>query len=231
MRRNLADAQRWMVEGTAALLAAVDGLDDTLLDAPSVLPGWSRRMVVAHVASNADALSNLATWAATGVETPMYESSEHRWEGVVAGSALPTPDLREWLHVSADHLRSRLDALDPVSWSIEVRTAQGRTVPATEVPWMRDRELWVHLADIDAGPGLADAPAPFLVALLDDVVDKRRQADSHPAVVLKQHDGSQHWTIEGVGQPAVVTGALADLAAYATGRSRPSGAPALPPWL
>src|SRR5690606_37166878 len=38
------------------------------LDAPSLVPGWTRRHVVAQVGYNARALTRLTEWAATGVE-------------------------------------------------------------------------------------------------------------------------------------------------------------------
>jgi maleylpyruvate isomerase len=68
-------AGAWCTDGERFLDGALDRLAGVDLDGPSLLPGWSRRTVIAHVARNADALCNLLTWARTGVETPMYAST------------------------------------------------------------------------------------------------------------------------------------------------------------
>ena len=71
-------ARTWVDRGTRLLLDVVDTLDDAALDRPSGLPGWTRRHLLAHVASNAEALGRLLDWARTGVENPMYASPEAR---------------------------------------------------------------------------------------------------------------------------------------------------------
>lgn len=73
MSRTFEDARRWAQLGTALFVQAAD-LGDTGMDAPSTLPGWTRKHLVAHIAANADALGNLVHWAATGDRTPMYSS-------------------------------------------------------------------------------------------------------------------------------------------------------------
>src|SRR5947209_4673969 len=54
-------------ESTDRLLVSLDKLDDDAVGEPSLLPGWTRGHVLAHLARNADALVNLLTWARTGV--------------------------------------------------------------------------------------------------------------------------------------------------------------------
>ena len=73
---ELADSIEAMRVGEELLARAVGKADP--LAAPSLLPGWSRAHVVAHVAGNAVALLNLLTWARTGVETPMYADDAAR---------------------------------------------------------------------------------------------------------------------------------------------------------
>jgi len=173
MTRILADARRWQREGTALLLASVAQLDENDLDAPSALPGWPRRLVIAHVAANADALLNLVRWAATGVETPMYASPQARIQGIEYGAGLPSQELVAWLHRSAVMLDDEMAVLTPDQWRSPVITAQGRTVPATETPWLRDREIFVHAVDLDNGVCFTDLPEDFLTALREDIEAKR----------------------------------------------------------
>src|SRR6185295_13764235 len=78
MSRTRADSLRWMAEGTTLLLGALESVPDAKLSDACALPGWSGKHLVAHVSLNAEALMNLATWAKTGVETPMYSSPTQR---------------------------------------------------------------------------------------------------------------------------------------------------------
>lgn len=157
MRRTFDESRRWALVGTGLLLKAAD-LDDDGYAAPSALPGWSRAHVAAHVAANAEALSNLVHWAATGEPTPMYASPEERAAGIERGRALPAAELTAWLRDSADALETGMAALGDEQWLAQVVTAQGRTVPATEVPWLRSREVCVHAVDLANGVSFADLP-------------------------------------------------------------------------
>ncbi|MEZ7006256.1 maleylpyruvate isomerase family mycothiol-dependent enzyme [Streptomyces sp. AD55] len=236
MARTLDDARRWTALGTSLVLRAAAGLDDTAYAEAAPLPGWSRAHVASHVAANAEALSRLVHWAATGEPTPMYASPEERAAGIARGRAMPAAALTGWLRESAEALERGMDDLGERQWRTEVVTAQGRTVPATEVPWMRAREVCVHAVDLAAGVSFADLPDDFLAALCDDVVAKRSAAGG-PAVALRRPAGGAGWDLPGDGEAALVTADLPALAAYLTGRDAgpPAAdgtpAPALGPWL
>jgi maleylpyruvate isomerase len=234
--RTFADARRWALIGAELTFDAIAGLDDAGYAAPSTLPGWSRAHTAAHVAANAEALSNLVHWAATGEPTPMYASPEERAAGIERGRALPADRLTAWLRRSADALEAGMDRLTDEQWRHEVVTAQGRTVPATELPWMRSREVCVHAVDLATGVSFADLPADFLAALCDDVAAKRAAAPG-PAVTLRAPATGAGWELPGDGEPVPVTGELHDIAAYLTGRDGDlraadgTPAPALGAWL
>ena len=223
----------WMLDGTRRLLADVAGLTDAALEAPTALPGWSRRYLLAHVAANAGALGNLVHWARTGEERRMYASNEQRDADIAAGSARPAAELRAWLTSSAQALAADLDALPDDAWDAKVITAQGLTRSASEIPWMRDREVYIHAVDLGAGTTFADLPAGFLAALLDDVTARRSAKGGGPALAVAATDTGHAWEVAGHGAPVPVSAPLADLAAYLTGRPAPAlpGAPALPAWL
>lgn len=195
------NARLWTAEGTKLFLDAVDYHGDSLL------PGWTRRHLAAHVAANADALRNLVTWAATGIPTPMYASPAERAAGIERGIRLPDADLDAWVHDSAARLEAAMDSLTDDQWANEVVTAQGRTVPATDVPWLRAREVCVHAVDLGLGITFDDLPEDFLEALCTDVVAKR-------------------------GDVPDVAGPLAERAAWLTGRPHHLiDAPELEAWL
>ncbi|GAA1018864.1 hypothetical protein Aple_025660 [Acrocarpospora pleiomorpha] len=199
--RTLDDARRWSDHGTELFIDAV------AYDGDSTLPGWTRKHLTAHVAANADALGNLIQWAATGEPKPMYASPEARAVGIERGLAMSPGELDAWLRRSAATLASSMRRLTEEQWVAEVVTAQGRTVPATEIPWLRAREVCVHAVDLDLGVTFADLPDDFLEALCADVLAKR-------------------------GAVPDVDGPLTERAAWLTGRPHHlEGAPDLGPWL
>lgn len=155
--------------GTAYFRRILNGLTDAELSEPSLLPGWTRRHVVAHVGYNARALARLVEWAATGVETPMYDSPQARGDEIALGATLSPEALRHLCDHSAIDLDVRWRDLPDDRWAAEVVTAQGRTVPASETVWLRIREVWLHSIDLAAGGRLADVPEPVLHRLLGDV--------------------------------------------------------------
>src|ERR1700681_2872537 len=160
--------------GTAYFARSLAELTDDDLDGDSLLTGWTRKHVIAHVASNAAALCRLMGWAAAGVETPMYESPEQRSQEIKQGATLSAAALRNLF----DHTVARLDEkwrhLPATAWDADVRTAQGRRVPAAETAWMRSREVWIHAVDLDNGARFGDFPDIVLDSLLADIVGSWR---------------------------------------------------------
>jgi maleylpyruvate isomerase len=171
-----------MDEGTRLLLATVDGLADADFDAPSLLPGWERRHVVAHVHNNAEAFRRLVHWARTGEETPMYPDPGRRDAEIEEVAGLPVADLRSKLRGSAEALARDLDELPAEGWDRTLVNRQGREMTATQIPWMRAREVTVHLADLAAGAGFEDLPPDLLKALVIDVLAGRVDAGNGPAL-------------------------------------------------
>lgn len=207
MSRSFADARRWMREGTQGFLDVVAELRDDDLSTSTLLQGWTRRHLIAHVAANADALGNLVRWAATGEKTPMYASPHERAAGIERGLLLDGVELRDWLVGSAATLEHAMADLGEEQWRTSVLTAQGRTVPATETPWMRSREVCVHLVDLNCGVGFSDLPPDFLDALVEEITAKR-------------------------GDAPAVDGPLPEIAAWLAGRPHKlTNAPTLAPWL
>jgi uncharacterized protein (TIGR03083 family) len=227
---------RWAREGYTSFVRAVHRLSDQEYRAPCRLPGWTRAHLIAHVAANADALNNLVGWARTGVATPMYSSPDERAAGIAKGQSTPTHELRDWLTGSQAELDDRMAELTEAQWRATVTTAQGRDVSASEIPWLRAREVCVHSTDLDAGFSFEELGHDFLVALADDVVAKRSTGPG-PALELAATEANLGWTVPGDGPEHAVLGTTAELVAYLTGRpstARTSmGAPPPPlgPWL
>ncbi|NLE72900.1 MAG: maleylpyruvate isomerase family mycothiol-dependent enzyme [Actinomycetales bacterium] len=208
--------------GQAFFSRALAELRNHQLDVPSLVPGWTRRHVVAHVGLNARALTRLTEWAATGVETPMYASPEQRDEEIEFAATLPARALRHLSAHAAVHLDVEWRDLPEEAWDATVRTAQGRLVPARETVWMRTREVWVHAVDLDHGASFRQFPPELVDRLLADVVGawRRRQDAEHlPALRLVPVDRPADAARATAGdEPLVLVGRAADLAHWATGR-------------
>ena len=223
----------WVQDGTERLRGQLAALSDEALDGPTALPGWNRRYLFSHMAANADALRNLVHWARTGQERRMYASAEARDEGIAAGARVPCAELRARFDSAAAALAADFDAMTEEDWDAKVITAQGLTRKASEIPWMRVREVYIHAIDLATGTTYADLPPEFVSALIDEVTVSRSAKGGGAALVLAATDTGGRWEIVGGGAPVPVTGSLPDLAAYLTGRPAPalSAAPVLPPWL
>jgi maleylpyruvate isomerase len=214
--------------GTAFFARKLNELTDAELDGGSLLPGWTRRHVVAHIGYNARAIARLVEWAATGVETPMYPSTEVRDHEINFGATLSPIALRNLFDHSAVHLSVEWRDLPDAAWSNEVKTIQGRTVPATETVWMRTREVWIHAVDLNNGASFADIPEPVLERLLRDITSAwhTRGTDTGLAVrvagtgLVFGDTSAQRTKAE---DPVTVSGPLAGLAAWASGRSAAAG--------
>ncbi|MBB5633061.1 maleylpyruvate isomerase [Cryobacterium mesophilum] len=210
-------------EGAAYYDRTLDALRDDELDAPSILPGWSRRHVVSHVAFNAQALRRLVNWAATGIESRMYESTEARDAQIEDGARLPASELRALHRRSAAELdASWRDLADP-AWHAQVRMTDGPLIPATSTIWLRTREVWLHAVDLDSGASYDDFPAGLVDHLLANVLSSwrgRREAENIPNFILSPTDRG---IPRGVGaaddaDAVVLHGSAVDLTRWATGR-------------
>jgi maleylpyruvate isomerase len=221
---------RWE-RGEEHLATALGRLVDEEFDRPSLLPGWTRRHVLAHLARNADAMVNLLTWARTGVETPAYPSNEARDQGI-ADTAEQTPqELRDDVLQGTVRLAETVAQMRPHDWAATVRARQGHAISAADVIWQRCRECYVHSIDLNSGVEWSEVPDDVLAGIVDEVFRAWDRNDVIPDVTI--FVGDRDW---GTGELAV-QGSLPDVAAWVTGRSRGEGMradgplPELPPWL
>jgi maleylpyruvate isomerase len=214
----------WWQRGEEHLGTALGRLTDEEFPGPSLLPGWTRAQVLAHLARTADGLVDLLTWARTGVETPASPSDE------AGTAALPPAELRAAVLAATQRLAAAVRELPAQAWAAQVRIRQGHPLPAVDLLWLRAREVWVHAVDLDAGIGFADVPDDVLAAVVDDVFRRWDTRDAVPDVAL--FAGDREW---GTGALAVA-GTLPAVTAWITGRS--DGAdlqadgplPTLAPW-
>lgn len=202
--------------GTEYYEAVLAELSDVDVDGPSLLPGWQRRHVVAHVGYNARALTRLVTWARTGVQTPMYPSTKARNAEIDDGATRSPATLRELHRLESAALDTAWRELPVDRWDFPVRTAQGRTVPVSITPWMRVREVWLHAVDLGSGGRFEDFPPELVDRLLVDITSWWARAGEGAGLTLTPTDR----TVSGlaVSGPVTITGPAAQLARWAAGR-------------
>jgi maleylpyruvate isomerase len=218
------EAPRARIDATAAAtqryLEALTILSDADVRAPSLLPGWSRGHVVTHVARNADGLTNLLVWARTGVETPQYPSWEQRNTDIDSGSGRSLTELLRDSGESARRFVEEVSRLGGDAWDRPVRTLKSRTAfPARDVLTARRTEVEVHHADLGLGYSAKDWPEDFARILVGRIGDDR--ADG-PSMALVSTDVEGRWTF-GTGAGPEITGPLADLAWWLSGRGDGTG--------
>lgn len=204
---------------TNALVRTVDRLDEHRLRQPSLLPGWTRAHVVAHLALNAEGLAGSLEGVIRDTVVPMYPSQEQR-----------DADIEELAHADATALRDRLlasctrfeEALEPLTarqLEVEVpRVPGGPSFRVADVATMRRREVEIHHADLDAGYDHGAWPEDFVIEVLDEVVPSWGAKAAFRALA---EDLGRTWQC-GEGGPLVI-GRGADLAWWVTGRGRAGG--------
>ena len=232
------EAHEWIRVGSAVVRHQLEILSDEALEQPSLLPGWSRRTVIAHLISNAWALRRLTLGGLEGTGAPMYLSEESRLAEIGAATHFSRHHLVNQLAHVEEVLSGIWSATPPTSLNVEVRTRMGRRISLRELPWLRSRELWIHAVDLDGSLRWANVPVGLLTRLIDDIAQWRSLREDGPAVRLCSEDAYIVRDIRGSGSNTIVIGTCADLASYLTGRGSGSARttrgnlpPELPPWL
>lgn len=225
--------------GTEYFGGKLHELTEAEYDGPSLLPGWDRRHVIAHVGYNARALTRLVRWAKTGVENPMYPSTQARNTEIDDGARMTPVGLRTLHHDALTTLSRAWRDLPADRWDFPVRTAQGRTLPVSATAWMRVREVWLHAVDLDNGGRFEDFPAELIDRLLLDITSWWARSGQGADLVFEPTDRAVPVLPDpGAGPGAVrIRGPAAQLARWAAGRGGDgvvtgTGDPVTPPrWL
>jgi maleylpyruvate isomerase len=223
-------------ESEQRLLRTVDSLRGDQWSEPSLLPGWTRAHVVAHLALNAEGLAGAVDGLAHEQVVPIYASNERRDGDIEELAGAEHAEIRERLFAGSQALRDALASLDGAQWEGSIRRLpDGPHWPVAGVPTTRRREVEIHHADLDAGYGRSDWPTDFAVELLDHVTVTHATSPDSPTFTVRATDTVRTWAV-GADQP-VVEGAASDLGWWLTGRGHGEGLacdagalPTLGPW-
>ena len=217
---HVTDLTELILRADAQLVRTVDGLADASYAEPSLLPGWTRGHVVAHVALNAEALAGVLHGAHLGQPQPMYASQEAR-DGDIEELAGASPtDLRERFLAATGRFADALGAMHEDDWTGHFERTPGATgFRLASVPLMRLREVEIHHADLDAGYSAADWSPEFCRVLLESLTkfDKETPFEVRPTDL----DGT--WRYGGGDGGPVVSGTAGALGWWLTGRGSGEG--------
>jgi maleylpyruvate isomerase len=162
-------------DATQRLLGTARVLTDPDLREPSMLPGWSRAYVLAHLARGADAMRNLLVGARTGEARPAYASSESRAADIEQGARRSAKDLAADVAAAAMALRTIARQLPAAAWRVQLRVPGLDPFPAGQLLTRRLAEVELHHADLGAGYGPEDWPAEFTAMELPEPMRTQRQ--------------------------------------------------------
>ena len=158
------------------LLGTARIINDSDLRAPSLLPGWTRAHVLAHLARGADALRNLLIGVRTGQPKPAYASPEARAADIEAGAQKPRGDLLDDVAAADNAFRTVSRQLPDEAWAAEINWVPGLDpFPAREVMVRRLVEIELHHVDLGAGYTAADWPDGFGVLRLPEPLRAQRE--------------------------------------------------------
>jgi maleylpyruvate isomerase len=160
-------------QATQRLLDRARVITEPDLRAPSLLPGWTRARVLAHVSLGADAMRNLLAGVRTGRERPAGAEAH---EAVIEHHAgLRPEELAAGLAGSAMALRTVARQLPDDRWQVPVRVPGLAPFPAAELLVRRLVEVELHHCDLGAGYGPALWPTAFAAMELPEPMRSWRQ--------------------------------------------------------
>lgn len=208
-----------LTEATHRLVLAVDDLGEDQLAGDSLLPGWSRAHVVAHLALNAEGLAGALLGVREHRAVPMYESQDARDRDIEELAAAEPSELRARFLAGITTVGEEIAELpENLAGTRIERTPGGRTFAAAAVPGMRLREVEIHHVDLDAGYLRSSWPVEFALSLVQTLVDR---ADASGPFTAYATDADRRFD-HGAGGPRV-SGTAADLGWWLTGRGDGEG--------
>jgi maleylpyruvate isomerase len=144
------------------------------LQAPSLLPGWSRAHVLSHLARGADAMRNLLVGARAGRDRPACASPQPRHADIDTSAAAGAKDLVDELVGSAMALRTVAWQLPDIAWRYQVHIPDSPRFPASQLLARRLAEVELHHCDLGIGYGHDQWSAVFATMELDEPMRSQR---------------------------------------------------------
>lgn len=201
-------------------IRSVDSLTGDAWHAPSVLPGWTRSHVVAHLALNAEGFVRALGGLQAAKDAAVYDSNDARDADIEALADSDPAEIRERYFAATADLRRAFGSLTAEQWSLSVnRLPDGPAWPAwpaASLPAARRMEVEVHHADLGADYAPGDWPADFCARLLDLLARNHADSPASDAFAVRATDLRRTWEV-GAAEP-LVSGTAGELAWWLIGR-------------
>lgn len=218
------------------LLRTVDSQSPDDWREPSLLPGWTRAHVVAHLALNAEGFAGALEGLAAGEQVAIYPSQEARTAGIHELAQTGTSEIRERLFAATQRLRDVFERLTAEQWEGNVnRLPEGPVWPAADLVEARQREVEIHHADLGLAYTHESWPTAFATTLLDSSTATHDLSPDSPVFAVTATDLGRTWSV-GADTP-VVSGTASALGWWLIGRGEgegleadPGPLPPLGPW-
>lgn len=226
---------------TARFSASVSELDAAELEAPSLLAGWSRRTIAAHLAFVATAYQRMTVDVLAGRHAKTYPGGGAERERSLRSldHLLPAEVCERLRRASAD-LLAQWRGIDRLGWGRSLNGEPVGQMALSRLIALRSTELEVHHVDLGTGYTIGSWPADFVatclplrIAWLGSHHRSRPDADLgiHGRWLLRATDLGQAWQVEASGRTArceaaapderadaVLAAPAADLFAFLLGR-------------
>ena len=223
---------------TAALVRALEDLEANALTHASLLAGWTRGHVVAHLANVADALVRMTADARAGAPMSMYPGGRAQRDRDIADAArAPASVLRDRFVHSSAQLSAAWHAVTETQWATTATEAELGSMELGRLVALRLTEVEVHHADLAVGFGPQDWSRDLLSSCLPlrvaALARARHRADAHHAIdgtwMLVCDELESQWRVTARGDvvefsgtdraDVVLSGSARDLVAFLLGRA------------
>lgn len=140
-----------------------DGLTEAQARGASRLPGWTRGHVLTHLARNADGNRNMVEGTLVGEEWAQYPGgAAGRASDIEAGAGRGADALLADLLASHEALVAAWARVPDDGWARVGLSFAAGSRPITDGVVSRERELLVHLVDLDLGVTPSNLPHDFV---------------------------------------------------------------------
>lgn len=187
---------------TRRILETIRLLDEGI-DGPSLLPGWSRRMIVAHLAYVASAYLRVTDEALAHGRAETYVSgSRERADSLHSLDSLSAGETARAFEETGDALQSRWEELTTQDWAVEYEESRLGLIALSRLIALRLTELEVHHGDLGLGYGprtwsdvFVTCCLPLRIAWLEQ--HHRKRTDAHLSVEGRWllRSGSRAWLV------------------------------------
>lgn len=206
-----------LADAAKQLLDAAAELDSAALTEDSVLPGWQRAHVLAHVEGVARAMSRQLSYAVRNERVEFYDGGyEGRTQDIERRAQRPADEQVSALTEAVSEVIEAFAALPDDGWDARISYRDGTVRDGSLALW---RELVIHASDLAAGPTPLDWDPDFchyLLTFLQARIPEGTVLDIRP---LDEQPRTLANAGQGAGRTVVVGGSLQDIATWLAGRT------------